>query len=439
MSSTATTRPPTPSIVGKYRIEREIGRGASSTVWLGFDNFNRRHVAIKQIHTHLLTDPNEAQRYRRRLRNEAMLVGQLNHPHIVRLLDADEDADPPYLVLEYVEGSPLSSFCTPDRLLPIAQVLDIAFKCCHALEHAQTRGLVHRDVKPANLILQETGDIKVTDFGTALSYNTDETQLMGLVGSPSYMAPEQVREEPCTHQSDMFSLGVVVYEMLTGRRPFDGDSDYATLYRISTEEPPPPSDLRSDLPAHLDRVLLRALSKKPGDRYALWQDFADALLAVNRSMPVRRDQDREGERFAQLRSLAFFKDFSDACLWEALRLGTINSYKAGESLIKENTQGESFFVILEGTVAVTRHGRKLVSLGQGVTLGEMAYLQPDHPMRSAGAVASTDVVVLEIKNSGLRRASDDLQTRFDRVFISLLVKRLIATTASLETLAAAKS
>ena len=430
------TRPP--SIVGKYRVEREIGRGASSTVYLGYDNFNRRHVAIKQIHTHLLTDPNEAQRYRRRLRNEAMLVGQLNHPHIVRLLDADEDADPPYLVLEYIEGHPLTSFTTPDRLLPVAQVLDIAFKCCHALEHAQTRGLVHRDVKPANLILQDSGDIKVTDFGTALSYNTDETQLMGLVGSPSYMAPEQVREEPCTHQSDMFSLGVVIYEMLTGRRPFDGDSDYATLYRISTEDPVPPSELRTDLPPHLDRVLLRAMSKAPNARYAQWPDFADALLAVNRSMPVRRDKDREGERFAQLRALAFFKDFPDATLWEALRLGTICSYKTGATLMQENTPGDSFCVILEGNVAVTRHGRKLVTLGPGVTLGEMAYLQPDHPMRSAGAVASTDVVVLEIRNSGLRKASDELQSRFDRVFISLLVKRLIATTASLETLAAAK-
>jgi serine/threonine protein kinase len=430
---------PAPTIVGKYRIEREIGRGASSTVFLGYDNFNRRHVAIKQIHTHLLTDPHEAQRYRRRLRNEAMLVGQLNHPHIVRLLDADEDADPPYLVLEYIEGNSLASFTTPDRLLPVAQVLDIAFKCCHALEHAQQRGLVHRDVKPANLILQDSGDIKVTDFGTALSYNTDETQLMGLVGSPSYMSPEQVREEACTHRSDMFSLGVVIYEMLTGRRPFDGDSDYATLYRISTEDPSPPSLLRTDLPPHLDRVLLRAMAKDPVARYDQWSDFADALLAVNRSMPVRRDQDREGERFAQLRNLAFFKDFPDAALWEALRLGTIATYAPGDTLMKENTPGESFCVILDGSVAVTRHGRKLVTLGAGVTLGEMAYLQPDHPMRSAGAVASTDVVVLEIRNTALRRASDELQTRFDRVFISLLVKRLIATTASLETLAAAKS
>jgi CRP-like cAMP-binding protein len=185
-------------------------------------------------------------------------------------------------------------------------------------------------------------------------------------------------------------------------------------------------------------VLMRALSKKPADRYGQWPDFADALLAVNRSMPVRRDQDREGERFAQLRALAFFKDFPDATLWEALRLGTICTFKPGDTLMKENTPGESFCIILEGSVAVTRHGRKLVSLGPGVTLGEMAYLQPDHPMRSAGAVAATDVVVLEIKNSGLRKASDELQTRFDRVFISLLVKRLIATTASLETLAAAR-
>ena len=419
---------PLPATIGKYRIERELGRGASSTVYLGYDVFNRRHVAVKQIHAHLLNDERQATRYRKSLRNEATLAGQLRHPHIVRLYDADDDAHPPYLVLEYIQGESLAAFATPDRLLPIAQVLDIAYKCCSALEHAHTRGLVHRDIKPANLILQPGGDVKLTDFGTAMSVRSDTTQLTGLVGSPCYMAPEQVREEQCTHLSDMFSLAVVVYELLTGRRAFEGDSDYATLYKIGNEEPPPPSVLRPELPHSLDTVLQRAMAKKPEHRYGSWAEFAEALLSVNRAMPTRRPIEREAERFVQMRALDFFQGFHDAALWETLRLGTLHAHARGTALMKENTPGDSFCLLLEGRVAVSRNGWKFTTLDAGVTLGEMAYLQPGNPLRTATVVADTDVLVLEIRNTALRQASQDLQSRFDKAFINLLVGRLIATT-----------
>ena len=416
-----------PATIGKYSIEREVGRGASSTVFLGFDRFNLRPVAIKQIHAHLLEDPQQAQRYRRRLRNEAQMAGQLNHPHVVRLFDVDEDANPPYLVLEYVDGRALSSFCAADRLLPVAQVLDIAFKCCSALEHAQTKGLVHRDIKPANLILQDNGVVKVTDFGTALSIRSEATQLGGLVGSPSYMSPEQVREQVCTHHSDMFSLGIVLYEMLTGRNPFQGENDFTTLYKVNTEMPPAPSVLRPDLPAGIDDLVMRALAKSPAERYTHWSDFADALVGVSRALPERRAKDREAERFAQMRALPFFSHFHDATLWETLRLGTLQSYKRGDVLMREETEGNSFCILLEGRVAIRHNGFTLTTIGPGVTLGEMCYLQPERPTRTATAVAESDVLVLEILNAALRQASEPLQTGFDKAFIRLLVARLIKT------------
>ena len=420
------TPPPT---IGKYVVERQLGRGASSTVYLGYDRFHRRKVAIKQIHAHLLTDADQIARYRRHLHKEAAVSGQLNHPHIVRLLDADGDADPPYLVLEYVDGQALSSFTDVEQALPISQVIDIAFKCCGALEYANEKGLVHRDVKPANLILQADGVVKVTDFGTALSLRSDTTQVTGLVGSPSYMAPEQVREQTCTFQSDMFSLAVVVYELLTGRKPFDGESDFATMYKIGTLDPPAPSLLRAELPVALDGVLSRALAKKPQDRYSRWSDFADALLAVNRRMPLRSATEREGERFTQLRALAFFCDFHDGALWETLRLATLTPFARGSVLTREGDPGDSFFLILEGKVTVTRNAWKLTTLPAGVTLGEMTYLNPGTMTRSATAIAATDVLALEIRNEALQNASEELQTRFDKAFIKLLVRRLADTTA----------
>jgi serine/threonine protein kinase len=418
---------PPPKSIGKYRIEKELGRGASSVVYLAFDAFHNRQCAVKQIHAHLLTDEAQANRYRRTLRNEALLAGQMRHPHIVGLYDADEDAKPPYLVLEYVDGHSLASYTSPDKLLPAAQVLDIAYKCCSALQHAQSRGLVHRDIKPANIMLMPDGDVKLTDFGTAMSVRGDMTQMMGLVGSPCYMSPEQVREESVTHQSDMFSLGVVMYELLTGRRPFEAESEYAILYKIGNEEPVKPSMLRVDLPKEIDDVIARSMAKKAKQRYADWSDFADAILGINKSIPQKREQDRDAERFVQMRQLEFFGGFHDAALWEALRLGTLNAYEKGSPLMRENTPGDSFLILLEGKVAVSRNGFKLISLEPGVTLGEMAYLQPENPMRSATCVAETDVVALEIRNSALRQASDDLQIRFDKAFIHLLVNRLITT------------
>jgi serine/threonine protein kinase len=418
-----------PAAIGKYVVEREIGRGASSTVYLGYDPFHRRQVAIKQIHAHLLTDPDQLARYRRHLHKEAAVSGKLNHPHIVRLLDADVDADPPYLVLEYVEGQSLSSFTSVERALSVPQVLDLAFKCCGALEHANENGLVHRDIKPANLILQSNGVVKVTDFGTALSLSADTTQVMGLVGSPSYMSPEQVREQDCTYQSDMFSLAVVVYELLTGRKPFDGETDFATMYKITTVQPSPPSLLRADLPAAVDAVVMQALEKRPDARYSRWSDFADALLSVSRSLPARRAAEREGERFAELRGLSFFSEFHDPALWETLRLARLNTFARGAVLMREGDPGDSFFVILQGKVTVSRNAWKLATLPSGVTLGEMTYLDPDNPARSATAVAGSDVMALEIRNQALRSGSEELQTSFDKAFIKLLVNRLMDTTA----------
>lgn len=423
--------PRTPARIGKYRIEREIGRGASGVVYLGLDGFRSRRVAIKQMHAHLLADPAQAQRYRRLLHNEAALAARLRHPHIVRLLDADEQATPPYLVLEYVQGRPLSDFAKADALLPVAQVLDIAFKCGHALEHAQRQGLVHRDIKPANILLTDDGEIKLLDFGAALSVRSEATQLAGLVGSPSYMSPEQVREEPLTHHSDMFSLAVVVYELLTGRRPFDGDTDFATLYRIGNDDPVPPSLLRPALPPALDRWLLRALAKPAAQRYATWTDWTDALMALGQSLPRQRSQDTETERFTRLRAQPFFADFNDVMLWELMRLGKWHRVERGTVLMRENTPGNSFYILIEGQVTVSRQGWTLSTLGPGVTLGEMTYLRPDNRVRTATALAETDVLVLKIRNPALREASEDLQSQFDKAFIKLLVGRLIATNEQL--------
>ena len=386
----------TPSGIGKYRIERELGRGASGIVYLAHDTFRNLHVAIKQIHPHLLRDPNQATKYRRLLHNEAVLAGQINHPHIVSLIDVDERAEPPYLVLEYVKGRSLEGHTLPHMLLPVAEVLDIAFKCCNALEYAHFHGLVHRDIKPANLLLRDDGEVKLTDFGTALSQKGDVTQLSGLTGSPSYMSPEQIREEPLTQQSDMFSLGVVLYELLTGPKPFQGDNDYATIYKIGVESAAPLRVIRPELPAILEDVVRVALAKNPDDRFDTWSAFANAVSGASSSVTRLASQTTEVERFQKLRQFDFFKDFSDVAIWETLRLGRLRTLDAGTVLMEEGSVGRSFYLLLDGSVKITKKNWALSKLNAGVSIGEMVYLQPGKNVRSATVIAQNNITVLQI-------------------------------------------
>ena len=221
--------------VGKYEVKRLLGKGATGSVYLAVDPFQQREVAIKVLER-LSSDPEEARRQLRFFQNEAALAGKLRHPHIVSIYDAGlEDAsagDPVrYLVMEVVDGPALTRYCEPGGLLDPMQAVEIGYKCCKALEFANTLGVVHRDIKPANILTTEQGEIKVSDFGAAQLARSDITQVSG-VGSPAYMSPEQVRGEEIDFRSDMFSLGGVVYHLLTGTRPFHGATTYELIDNI---------------------------------------------------------------------------------------------------------------------------------------------------------------------------------------------------------------
>ena len=226
--------------IGKYEIRERLGEGMTSIVYLAHDSFANRDVAIKRLYSEALNDPLRGQLYRRLMVTEASLAGKLNHPHIVQIYDAVLSDDESYIVMEYVAGGTLEPFCQPDNLLPYDRLVEIIFKCTRALDYAYHEGITHRDIKPANILLANRdnlgGDIKISDFGAALlATETDKTQVSG-VGSPAYMSPQQVRELQLDHRTDIYSLGVVMYQLLSGRLPFHASNNYSMIYQITSLE-----------------------------------------------------------------------------------------------------------------------------------------------------------------------------------------------------------
>jgi len=417
--------------IGKYEIIRQLGAGATSIVYLARDPFAQREVAIKAVNAAAFDNgAHDGQIARKLFVTEASLAGKLEHPHIVQIYDAVADADPSYIVMEYVPGGTLEPYTKPDKLLPLADVVEMIFKCSRALEFAQRIGVIHRDLKPANILrgnatAGET-DVKISDFGAALTLTTDQTQVAG-IGSPAYMSPQQVKEHPLNHQTDIFSLGVVMYQLLTGHLPFAGSNNYSIVYQICNTEPPPPSSLRQGIPPSLDAIVARAMQKSLDARYATWDEFSFALADAFRNehfAELRDARISDTEKFNLLRKLVFFRDFSDVDLWEVLRLTEWHRVRQGEVLMREGEQGAYFCVLAQGEIKVIKQGKLLNILSAGECFGEMAYLTPERGARTAQVTALRDAVVIRVGTESLARASQSTRHGFDRALLRILVERL---------------
>ncbi len=409
--------------IGKYEIIRELGAGATSTVYLANDPFGEKQVALKLFKEEVMRDVSTGPAFRKLLRNEASLAGKLIHPHIVHVMDAVMDDDLNYMVMEYVEGETLEKYAEVDHLLPINTVAEIAYKVCKALEYAQTQGVIHRDIKPANILFTGGSDIKISDFGAAMIENHEATQISG-VGSPAYMSPEQIKEQPLTHQTDIYSLGVTMYKLLTGKLPFDATNNFSMIYQIMNLEPPPPSVWRPEIPSDLDAIVLHAMQKEPNGRYSTWEDFANELVHFFSSEAPASKQIFDTEKFSVLRELAFFKRFTDVELWEVLHFSEWRKVEKDEAIIREGDIGNDFFIIASGTVKVLKGGRLLNLLHKGDCFGEMMVLEESEAKRTTDITAKTDVTLIDVKPEVLGKASAGCRFKFSDTFLRILVKRL---------------
>ena len=262
--------------LGRFEVLAEIGRGAMGIVYQAKDPMLERTVAIKTIN--MAMDRDGAEMYEKRFYQEARAAGGLNHPNIVTVYDIGKTETECYMAMEFIEGAELRSLLLPGKPLPVARALSIAAQVAEGLAYAHERGVVHRDIKPANIMVPESGAVKITDFGIArMRTSAVQTQTGMMMGSPKYMSPEQVIGKRADHRADIFSLGVILYEMLTGAAPFTGESVNAVMYQIVNFVPPAPSAVNPVTPVALDAIVGRILAKALDERYQSAAEIARAL------------------------------------------------------------------------------------------------------------------------------------------------------------------
>lgn len=275
-----------PERLGKYPITGILGEGAMGVVYKAHDPVIQRPVAIKTIRKHLIDGSENGAMMAARFRNEAQAAGRLLHPGVVAVYEYGEDGDVAYIAMEYVEGNSLAHYLSREIRFSDADVLSLMTQLLDALDHAHGQGVWHRDIKPANLIITRAGKVKVADFGIARIESIGLTQVNSVVGTPSYMAPEQYLGRQLDRRVDIWACGVLLYQLVTGRLPFTGSAD-TVMYKVVHEQPPWPSQLSGiDRPAWYDGILATAMAKQPDQRYATAQQFRTALLAAS-AEPVR--------------------------------------------------------------------------------------------------------------------------------------------------------
>src|ERR1700689_3769322 len=412
-----------PERIGKYLIINEVGRGSTGNVYLSHDPYYGRDVAIKVYNIDAGGDDDRARIARKMFLSEAHLVGMLQHPNILPIYDAGEENGYCYIVSEHVHGArTLAAYCRADNLLRIDDTVEIIFKCAKALHYAHSRGVIHRDIKPSNIMLTQDSDVRIIDFGIALVSNSDISRIEGIAGSPSYMSPEQVQSLDLTNRSDLYSLGAVMYELLSGSRPFRAGNLQKLLHQIVYATPPPLHTLRKDIPEELESIVALALQKDPAKRCKSGLDFAAELTRVHQKLREHNSRIDRQEQFGVLRRLKFFHEFSHAEIWEVLRASSWQDYAPAEEIVKEGEMEDRFYIIVSGHCAVERHGTRLGTFDTGDCFGEASYVEG--AKRTATIRAGLAVTVLKVSSTLLEQVSASCQLRFNRVFLRTLIGRL---------------
>jgi len=414
--------------LGKYELGEEIARGSTGVVFAAHDPVINRPVAIKVALSGAVRERAGRERYRRLFFNEAQTAGRLQHPNILRIFDAGIDEGTCYIVMELVAGGGTLRRHARGELLPVQTVARLLFDCARALDYTHRQGVIHRDIKPSNVLVTDDLQVKIADFSIAHLLQADLTDTLptGFIGSPRYMAPEQIQDDEVSPRTDIYSLGVLGYELLTGRHPFLADSFSRLVHAIVHQAPPALDSLRPGLPPALTAVIARAMEKDPRLRYSAAIDLAADLASLFPVLGPSQGELPPQRRFALLRELDFYAEFTDAELWEVARAALWEEHPAGVTVMREGDVEYAFYVVASGSVDVLKSGRVLQRLGPGACLGEMGWIR--QARRTAAVRTAEPVQLVKMSATLIEGLTTDCQLRLYRTLLRTLAERLTHTT-----------
>ena len=409
--------------IGKYQLEELIHQGKFRTIYKAHDPFLDRDVAIK---VSTFPDQQEHEENSQQIRNsfflETRAIGKLQHPNIVAVYDAGVGDRQTYIVMEYINAKSLSTILNENIKYPVHKVIEIVFKCCKALEYAHKKNVVHRDIKPANILITDEGDIKIVDFGVAKVRDSIDTMSSGIFGSPLYMAPEQIEEKQVGPSTDLYALGIVLYEMLSGEKLFEAENVHTLMYKILNQEPKSLHSIGVEHAEMLQPVLNMALAKDPESRYASATEFAAALQSIDLALRYEENEITKQVNTREASKLGFFKAFSEDQLSEFVGISTWLRIEASETIVSAGEIDHTFYVIVSGNATVFKVNEPVKSLAVGDCFGELGLLGNQYDTTSI--MASTDILLMKISASDLDNMSTALQAQFYKAVSHSLVKRL---------------
>ena len=418
-----------PDKIGKYDIVDVLGKGSMGVVYKGHDAYVDRPVAIK-VATNADAEDDGESMAKRMFINEARSAGRLDHQNILKVYEAGEELGMPYMVMEFIDGGDtLRSYCKPETLLPIKQVVQLIRQSADALDYAHEMGVLHRDIKPANIMLTENRVAKLGDFGIARRMGIDQTQIIGWFGSPLYMSPEQAQDSDLTPQSDLFSLGSVFYEMLAGTPPFAAKGLSSLIQKVVNEDPTPLPEVREEVGEVIWRVVKKMLTKDLAGRYKTGAEIVvdlDKLIDLLDRSPVMLSDEQKIEK---MKEMTFFAQFSKNELNEVAKVASWRNYTGSETVFTEGEKERAFYVLAEGSVAVTINGTRIRDLDAGECFGEMEYLS--NIGRTATVLANRDSTIVKVERDFKEWASLPSQVRLNRAFQAVLIERLQTTSKAL--------
>jgi len=416
----------TPKRIGRYSILDTLGRGVSGTVYKAYDPFVQRHVAIKfSSDLSQIEDRQARDQVLRGFFREAYAAGNLHHPNIVALYDAGMQGSHSYIVMEYVDGETLKSYAKDEVAIPLSNVIEIIVQCCQALDYAHEKGVIHRDIKPSNILINEEGHVKLADFSIAHVNRSDDTHVAGLTGSPMYMSPEVIREERAGPQSDIYSLGVVMYKLLTGETPFSPGNMHSVMYQVVNHTPTSVTELRPDLPERVAEIVEKCLIKEPSQRYQYGYELIRDLKTCVADQYFHEEKIGDREKRRMLSKLSFFADFHEEEIDNVHRVSQWLSYHAGETIVSEGHSENAFYVLALGSVDVKKDGVLIDTLKAGECFGEMGVLNQD--VRSASVVAKSFILIMKVSAAALEETSPSCQMNFYKKFAQTLSQRLLVS------------